>query len=349
MNKRIKFIYLVIALIIIIILVVAIIILGIKSNCIDYSHLLGAISNIFGGIIGVIGGFILFRYQFYYTKDNESKFSSKILYELLDFTVSETENIIDYMIDVYIGSYVNGYTLSEETEEYKILKKKIKEEHNGNYFIMPNKIKINFISPYKAKTFPYLVQCLGLEEVVYLLQEQCIVNEKDNQITVDCKCKRPKDTIKKIIKEFRKLESIEDIIYYENWKESINKIIDIELKGKSSIFRWLSVVNKNIVKMVNEEELIVKDINNLEQNINSEKKCEEIDKNYEELFSLNRELHMKKIQMEKLKKDIVSHISKFIYYRDLVIEILNKYNKEKKLKTSTEKMNEKFDSIKIVE
>ena len=55
--------------------------------------------------------------------------------------------------------------------------------------------------------------------------------------------------------------------------------------------------------------------------------------------------YVKTLEEGKLRKDIISHISNFVYYRDEMINILRIYFKEDKLCTSTEKLNEIFDNI----
>ena len=58
---------------------------------------------------------------------------------------------------------------------------------------------------------------------------------------------------------------------------------------------------------------------------------------------LNQNLSIKKIEEAKLRKDIISHICNFIYYRDEIINVLRDYFKEDTLYTSTELLNKKFD------
>ena len=70
-----------------------------------------------GSIIGVIGAFLLFKYQYYYTKNEESQLSEEVIKNLLSYTVYETESFIDYMIDVYIKFSLedqNGYNILEK-------------------------------------------------------------------------------------------------------------------------------------------------------------------------------------------------------------------------------------------
>ena len=72
-----------------------------------------------GSIIGVIGAFILFKYQYYYTKNEESRLSKEIIKNLLSYTVFETESFINYMIEVYIN-----ISIKNNKDGYKILEKK---------------------------------------------------------------------------------------------------------------------------------------------------------------------------------------------------------------------------------
>ena len=324
-----------------------------KQN-LDSSDILGAVSNILGGIIGVIGAFLLFKYQVKYTKEEESKFNYKIIQELLSYTVSETQNIIDYMIDIYIGSYVPSKKLKLETADYEILKKKVKGCDSNNAIITGYGEKVNFSNPYEEGTFSYLVQCLGFEDFIFTLHDKSLITKRYDKFILDMMKDRPKNIRQEIVEKFRKLEDNNNIVYYDNWKECLNKIIGMELKYNRSILIWLNSINKTIEKLVEEEKLVVKYIEELEKDKeqkygNKEKEIKNNNYDYDERFSLERDLYMAKLKQSNLNKDIISRICNFIYYRDEVIKILRNVFKVEDIRTSTEILNHKFDEIKIQE
>ena len=321
-----------------------------KGGYIHSTDILGATSSILGGIIGVIGTFLLFIYQFEYTKKEDSKANSDIIKELLLYTIDETEGIINNMIDIYVECYVPGKKIGSETSHYKVLKKKVKAENQKNSINTAYGSTMYFSNPHKYGTFPYLVQCLGFGDEGFKAYDKMLVDSPDDKSNIDLINIASK--IRELtVKEFRKLEENNDLIYYDNWKECLYKIIDTKLEDKRSILKWMNSINKTIGKLVEEEKLLAEDIGKLKkefeekygytQYVNATK--DDID--YEGQFSLRRDIYLTELKYNSLRKNIINIICNFIKYRDEVIEVLKVFFGEKDKKDSTEILNEKFDSI----
>lgn len=296
-----------------------------------------------GSIIGVIGAFILFRYQYEYTKSEESELSKDVIKNLLSYTIFETESIINYMIDVYIDSYFQSKGISKKDEDiqYKILKKKIKGENLGNSFTLSNGRKCSFTWRYNEKTFPHLIEQLGLSDLEFSLHESCLIIEKGKVDIIYTNNTRAIEIRRVIIEKFNKIDNFKNIVYIDNWIEYLYKISNNDLKYNRNILIWFNILKKTIKEIIEERKDIQKEIGEIKEQLKNIKDDAMFKTELE--FLLNQNLSIKKIEEAKLKKDIISHICNFIYYRDEIINILRDYFKEDTLYTSTELLNKKFD------
>lgn len=290
-----------------------------------------------GSIIGVIGAFLLFKYQYYYTKNEESQLSEDIIKNLLSYTVYETESFINYMIEIYVRISL------KDQNGYNILEKKIKGKSEGGFYTLNNGIKFDFNFRYDEKTFPQLIEILGFSDSQVSIYESCLVTEKGEDNIIDTKNNLPSEIREKIIDKVVDINNFREIIYIDNWIEYLYKINDINLKNDKNILLWFNILKKTIVKTIEERNKINKEIIELDDKLkqNRENKLFKI----EQEFLLQESKYFKKLEEQKLRKDIISHISNFVYYRDEMINILRNYFKENNLCTSTEKLNERFDNI----
>lgn len=290
-----------------------------------------------GSIIGVIGAFILFKYQYYYTKNEESQLSKEVIKNLLSYTVFETESFINYMIDTYIN-------ISLKNQDDKILEEKIKGKNQGGSYILSNGKPYKFYFRYTERTFPQLIEILGLSDSEILLYESCLITEKGEDNIIDTKNNCYSKIRENIINKVGEINNFESVIYIDNWIEYLYKINDIDLKNNKNILLWFDILKKTITEIIKKRNETKKTIMNLESELKRNRE-DDLFKDEKE-FLLHENLYTEKIEEIKLKKDILSHICNFVYYRDEMIKILRNYFKEDNLCTSTEKLNEKFDDIK---
>lgn len=123
-------------------------------------------------------------------------------------------------------------------------------------------------------------------------------------------------------------------------KANIAKINDNDLKYNRNILIWFNILKKTIKEIIEERKGVQKEIGEIKEQLKNIK--DDAMFKTEQKFLLNQSLSIKKIEEAKLKKDIISHICNFIYYRDEIINLLRDYFKEDTLYTSTELLNKRF-------
>lgn len=312
--KKLSDIILLIIGIILIILELSILLPDFKWGWIDRSDLiailgilLSGLTGIIGSVIGIMGAFILFRYQVDCKKKEESIHSSEIIKELLLYTVKETEKIVLSMINGYFLAYVKGLIVKDDIK-YNILKKKIKNYKSCSLCMNAEKI-IRENDYYKEGTFPHLIECLIYKKSTFRLNEMQFIDDKVVGPTYNGYDDIREKSINNVIKSFKGVEYLDGIVYYDNWRECIYNIENINPEDIRDILIWLNILNKKL-KIINKK---------LETTLKEEE-----------------------------QSDIISNICKFIYYRDCIIKILMKYFNVDGLYTSTELMIIKFDKIKVI-
>lgn len=287
------------------------------------------ILGLIGGIIGVIGAFGLFKYQSNYAKYEESELNSTIIKELLFYTIKETEIMINFIIVMYISIYVPLGIVDEDSDDYEILKTKVKgfdDKNRAGFFWDVHSDR------YVEETVPYILETLYLTDSELEYYDRSLISSSQREKYFKRKS-NPGKVREQIIEEFIKLKSNKNIVYLDNWSECIIKIQGLDTESRRDILIWLNQFSKNINKINKERKELdkrIKAINNPKFNDNVELK--------KQCFIMNK-------KNEKLKKDIIYTICDFIDCRDKVINLLKNYFKYEDIKTSTELLNEKFDNL----
>lgn len=314
------------------------------GSIVTYRVLVGDdLLSFIGTILGVFGAYIILKLQIYYEKKIKQDLSSNFIKELLIHTVSETEELILYMINSYINVYVKKSNLSEDDVGFRMLKENI----------MGLKNSISIKSDYELATFPHLIEELQID--YYKFYNDPIINKPFNSFSKQIIESNRKNAKKEIVDEYINSNFI-DIIYDQNWSQYIHDIDKMKFKDRRYMIRWLTTLSKDVEKYM----LRVIEISKRMDNLNTvydrlqEKINNEDDNNIDEIEKLNIlserfeiEIKIRKNFKEKqrLEKSITKIICDFIYYRDEVISILKNYFEYQNFSRSTELLKNRFKEI----
>lgn len=298
-------------------------------NNIEPSHILDSASSILGGMFGVIGAFIVLKFQINYEGRELSRINSNCIKDLLEYLISETDKTIDIVIENYIRFYKN------EINSIVMIKEQLKPKGKN---IQINNVKINIHSKFDEGTFPYMISALGLSDEERSVIDNCVGNNNIGDKTFD---KYNYSEIRnEVIKIFRERET-ENLIYDNQWYNHLYQIDWIKNEDRSAIIKWINLSKKNIYRESEDLEYTkstIKDLEKLKLDLHD-------DGDLDKQFFVKRNLYFEKRKQAKLTKEIMSYISNFIKYRDEIINISTIYFENERFKTSTELLKEKLNYI----
>lgn len=304
-----------------------------------------------GAIVGVIGAFLLYRHQLNNEKLERNKLNSKILKELLIYTVSETEKIVKSIINIYINFYIDkSRNLDKDDIGLRILQSNIEKDDTKSFSSGIVKYR------YAEKTFPHMIEKFAVEDIFHKNEYGVLFNDPMDKQLYEIMYYDFETFREDIIVCFRRLENIDNLIYDNNWTQYIHNTEDISFEDIKSIIKWLNIAPKSVESnylIQKDLQIKVNELNKKKEILNNIKEYKntysfEIDesKYIKDLFSTFRLLHHRKHQEEQLKKDIINHICDFIYYRDEIINILIKKFNDETFKTSTQIIKNELNTIK---
>lgn len=303
-----------------------------------------------GAIVGVIGAFYLYRYQIKNENKQRDMLNSKFINELLIYTIAETEKIVISIINIYINFYIGDLKkIKKDDMGLKILKANVDNDYN-------EKVKcFNIKYKFEEKTFPHLIEKFALEDPLNKGQYKNLFDsyiDKQSVELIYCDFNKIRE---KIIVSFRRLEDIENLVYDSNWTQYIHNTDNIKFENIRLIIKWLNIAPKSIKNshlMYDNFSIEIRDLQEKKEIIDSMEKFREEkninvnqEKFIEEKMDTYRLLHLKLIQKEQLKKNIIYHICDFIYYRDEIIKILREKFPNNEFNTSTEILRKLLDDI----
>lgn len=325
-----------------------IIISFVLSSIVTYRVLVGDdLLSFIGSMLGVFGAYIILKLQIYYEKKRTQDLSSNFIKELLIYTVSETEEIILYMINSYINVYVKKSNLREDNVGFRMLK----EDIMGVKYIP----SIN--SEYELATFPYLIE--GLLRDYYKFYNDPVINKPFNSCSKQIIESNRKNSKKEIVDEYSFNSNFRDIIYDQNWSQYVHDIDKMKFEDRRYIIRWLTTlakdVEKDMLRVIEISKMMDKlnKINDsLQEKINNDEndddnKNDEIEKLniLSQRFEIESKIRTNFNEKQRLEKSIAKIICDFIYYRDEVISILKNYFEYQHFSTSTELLKNRFKEI----
>lgn len=293
-----------------------------------------------GATIGVMGAFSLYKIQSYKEKNDENELNFNIMKSLLIYTISETDSMLDCMIKIYTKLYINNPDkIEKETVGYKLLRSQI--EGKGNWIIT-----INY--KYDRGTFERMIESLGADDVAHKFFDSSMISKPLDKITFQLMRYDYSKTREDLIKEFRTIEDKKYMIYDKNWCNYIHNINSLEFKDIDVIIKWLNIINKPIDKIDERRKEVQLELEKLEERkvildaINSAKNKQISEQNMLELHNVSRLIYLRKVELERLKKETIKHICEFVHYRDKIIVMLESKFKYSEFKTSANKVKEKY-------
>lgn len=315
----------------------------IAKRVVKGDDLLAFIGAVIGSGIGVLGALFIYRIQSENETERIKTLNSNFIKELLIFTVSETDSLIEYIMNSYISLFIQKTDLNKETFGFLILKEQLQETSFLNLFK----------SDYEKKTFPYMIDEVMRNEYSFKTYKNPDINKPINIINKDIIKFKQKDIRAEILEEYKNKSDFKDIIYDENWCQYIHNIGHIEFKDIRVIIRWLTILSKNIDneisridKTLEKIDLLEKENKDLKSKSENENKDEDERLNaLSERFDVNRAIYTNKKKQQRLEKEISKNICDFIYYRDEIILILQKSFNFDSFNTSTKVLNNKFEEI----
>lgn len=299
------------------------------------------ILGLIGGLIGVMGAFLLYNFQSNKEKKEESDLNFNIIKNLLIYTVSETDKMLDFMIKIYIKLYIDNPKNADKTSiGFKILKNNVEGKSNNPIMLITYK--------YNRGTFEGMIESLGLSDVIHKFEDSSADLNSLEKITFQMIQSDYSTTREDLIREFRTIEDKEYMIYDKNWCSYIHNINDLKFGEIDMIIKWLNIINKPIDKSDEKRKEIVLELEKLNQRkiildaMRSDKYNGSINKEKHtlELHEVSRQIYLRNVELERLKKEVIYHICDFIHYRDKVIAMLKSEFKYDKFKTSTDKIKE---------
>ncbi|WP_434793971.1 hypothetical protein TPDSL_05210 [Terrisporobacter petrolearius] len=273
---------------------------GIRVGAIDGTDIINVLATVLGGylglaggIIGVLGAYLILKEQFTNEENNKKKeeeIDIKMLKNLLEHTVNETQVIVFEIVMIYTDfyeKYLGGEVLELkcEREEY-FLSDLI--ENLSNKELIKEDIGI----------FYHIFDCDKLNSSKSIAKEKELT--KDEYL----------NTYSKIYKSYNGSIDYKSLVYDNNW---INYIVAVRNNKKfiyddvHSIIRWLNTLNSNTLEKNQEK---IKNIRGEFLSRNDQKEVLVIEK-----------------KTKNIELEMISNIRDFIYYRDRIIEILHDESK----------------------
>lgn len=249
--------------------------------------LIGGFGGLIGSIIAVVGTFTLFKYQYAYQKKEDDKINKDIIEELIEHTIKETDRLIEFIIDRCIKHYVIGFNLPFETEQYKILKAKIKGVDSGNGIRIGYGKDIEFTFKFSKETVEHLVECFGFSREQFGLYDKSLITKYGEGYTIDCNNVEIENTADIIINRFIEVrEESGNIVYYDDWNKCLYGISNMEFEKRKNIALWLNMFSRTIGKYNENRKCNLTSIDELNKEIKRLKDIKEIrdiERNIEEI------------------------------------------------------------------
>lgn len=253
---------------------------------------LGGYFGFVGAIIGIMGAYLVLKEQLNTEVDKIKEKESidlKMMKNLLEYTVSETDYIISSMCDTYSDLYSEYF--GREVLELKF---------NKSCGYIPPMIE-DLVCKDPWDDDAYLLQEIYGEEEGKKIADNTVLNEVEYI-----------NTYSNIYKSFNDIKDYKSLVYDKNWN---SYLIAIKSNGKFSyediqaMIKWICLLSGNVVEN-NKDKIKV-----LEQNKKIELALED---------ALERILENSIIdeKIMEVEKELVTHIMDFIYYRDYVIDLI---------------------------
>lgn len=272
---------------------------------------LGGYLGFLGSVVGVIGAYLILKKQLgneiEKSKEKEN-LEIKMMKCLLEYTVSETDEIIELICKKYSKLYSNY--LGKETLKLKFELSNKKVSRMINQLLYENE---------KEEDLSILEKKLGKKRYDELVR-------KINMSSIDYK-----NTTIEVCNAFNKIKNYKSLVYDKNWN---SYLIAIKNSGNfmyediQNIINWIGILNNDLgMRNMNE-------INELIDKIN-ETSC------YGRIQEMKVDIKVDGMSgnIEKLLKEVLSHIAKFIDTRDSIISLV-----EDKKKFGEEVFSWEFDN-----
>jgi len=301
--------------------------------------------GLIGGIIGVMGAFGLYKYQSYKENKDENDTNFNIMKDLLIYTISETDKMVYFMIQIYMKLYISNLRGADKSSlGYKILKAYIEDQAESPIIYIEQ--------TYKRGTFEGMVESLGVDDIGHDFFDSSIELNALEKIQFHLIKSDYNKTREDLITEFRTVENKKYIIYDKSWCNYMHNINCLEFEDLKVIIQWLNIINKPIYNIDNKRKELIKELKKLDDKLELLKKIDssslskdEEDNHNFKIHDVSREIYLKQIHLKRLKIEVMQHICQFIHYRDNTINMLKNKFEYDEFKTSTEKIREKFNKL----
>lgn len=288
----------VILIVLVIILLCSIFGLEFDRGIVDRDILIAVVPTVLGGyfgfvgsVIGIMGAYLVLKEQLNNEVDkikDKENIDLKMMKNLLEYTVSETDYIIGAMFDKYSDFYSESF--GREVLELKFKK--------------------------SCKHIPPMIEHLVCKEPwdddAYLLHE--IYGEEEGKKLASNIVLKDDDYIKvyrNIYKSFNDIKDYKSLVYDKNWNSyliAIKNNKEFSYEDIQAMVKWICLLSGNVVESNKDR------IKALEQT----KQVEVLNPVF------NEEVEKKIVEVEK---ELVTHIMDFIYYRDYVIDLIESKSK----------------------